>query len=120
MKEELLALEDRKQQLAATLKHAKSSVVRLHPNLAEIYHEKISNLQAALSGDETRGQAAEVLRSLIDEIRLVPENGRLEIELVGDLPAMLAFANGTPRRADPTGRITMVAGEGFEPPTLGL
>ena len=120
MKEELLALEDRKQQLAATLKHAKSSVVRLHPNLAEIYHEKISNLQAALSGDETRGQAAEVLRSLIDEIRLIPENGRLEIELVGDLPAMLAFANGTPRRADPTGRITMVAGEGFEPPTLGL
>jgi hypothetical protein len=120
MKEELLALEDRKQQLVATLKHAKSSVVRLHPNLAEIYHEKISNLQAALSGDETRGQAAELLRSLIDEIRLIPENGRLEIELVGDLPAMLAFANGTPRRADPAGRITMVAGEGFEPPTLGL
>jgi site-specific DNA recombinase len=120
MREELLALEDRKEQLAATLKNVKSSVVRMHPNLAEIYREKVSNLHIALSGDDTRGQATEALRSLISEVRLIPENGRLEIELVGDLPAMLAFANGTPRRADPAGRITMVAGEGFEPPTLGL
>jgi site-specific DNA recombinase len=120
MREELLALEDRKEQLAATLKNARSSVVRMHPNLAEIYREKVSNLHIALTGDDTRGQAAEALRSLISEVRLIPENGRLEIELVGDLPAMLAFANGTPRRADPAGRITMVAGEGFEPPTLGL
>jgi nitroreductase len=65
-------------------------------------------------------RAIEALRSLIEEVRLIPENGRLEIELMSDLPAMLAFANGTPRRADPAGRATMVAGEGFEPPTLGL
>jgi hypothetical protein len=44
-----------------------------------------------------------VLRSLTDEVRLIPENGRLEIELAGNLPAMLAFANGTPRRAGPAG-----------------
>jgi hypothetical protein len=31
------------------------------------------------------------LRALIDEIRLVPENGRIEIELAGDLAGILAL-----------------------------
>ncbi len=104
MKDEIMQLEARKHELTMIVKNAKPSVVRLHPNLAEVYRDKIATLEVALAADETRTQAADLLRSLIDEVRLIPENGRLEIQLVGDLPAMLAFANGTPRRADPAGR----------------
>jgi len=51
---------------------------------------------------------------LIQEVRLVPENDRLEIDLLGDLAAILAFGNGSLRRIMPTGvQITMVAGERY-------
>jgi len=39
------------------------------------------------------------LRSLIDEIRLVPEDGRLKIELVGDLAGILALTAGSKKPA---------------------
>ena len=68
-----------------------------------------------------RIEAAEILRSLIHEIRLTPESGELQVELVGDLAGILAFVANSSRPAMPTGvEITLVAGEGFEPPTLGL
>jgi hypothetical protein len=49
---------------------------RLHPNLAELYRNKVTNLA------ET-----ECIRELIEEIRLVPENGKLRVELYGELAA---------------------------------
>jgi site-specific DNA recombinase len=121
VREELEALEAKKQELNRTMKRPVDAVPRLHPRLADLYREKVARLQEELNRNEIRIEAAEVIRDLIREIRLVPENGQLEIELIGDLTAILAFANGSPRRTMPTGvQITMVAGEGFEPPTLGL
>ncbi len=55
---------------------------------------------------------AGLLRSLIEEIRLVPEGGQLEIEVVGDLAGILALG---PNDKRPTGvsdgaQVTLVAG----------
>ena len=121
VREELEALEAKKQELHATLKRPVDLVPRLHPRLADLYREKVARLRDELYRNDILTEAADVIRDLIQEIRLVPENDRLEIDLLGDLAAILAFGNGSPRRIMPTGvQITVVAGEGFEPPTLGL
>ena len=54
---------------------------RLHPNLAELYRQKVMNLAEALNDEDTRLEAAECTRQLFEEIRLVPENGKLRVEL---------------------------------------
>ena len=92
MKDELLALEARKLDLLAELKHAPAPAPRLHPNLAELYRQKVERLHQELNRPELRTEAARALRDLIDEVRLVPENGRLEIELFGELAGILALA----------------------------
>jgi hypothetical protein len=38
-----------------------------------------------LNAHDTRAETAEAIRELIDEVRMVPESGRPEIELRGDL-----------------------------------
>ena len=53
-----------------------------------------------------------MLRSMIQAIRLVPENGELAIELVGELAGILAVTNEkSPRLLGPRARqVTLVAG----------
>jgi len=60
---------------------------RLHPKLAELYRERIERLHEELNRPALLAEAAQALRALIEEVRLIPENGRLEIELAGDLAA---------------------------------
>jgi hypothetical protein len=48
--------------------------------------------------------------ALIEEIRLVPENGKLKIELYGELAALLNLANEHPRSKGTGVQITLVAG----------
>jgi len=52
----------------------------------------------SVRAEAVRGEAAEVRRGLLSEVRLVPEQGQLEIELVGNLAAMLTVANKNPRQ----------------------
>jgi site-specific DNA recombinase len=94
MKEELFALEARKLELATAVEHSPAPAPRLHPGLAEIYRRKVASLQEELNRPELRAEASVAIRSLIEEIRLVPENGKLEIELAGDLAGILALAGG--------------------------
>ena len=69
-----------------------------------------------------------VVRGLVDAITLVLENGRLRIEVRGELAAILRMARGSQRyrkapEATPTlwrGQIKLVAGTGFEPVTFRL
>jgi hypothetical protein len=68
MKDELLALEARKAELTAEVRQAPAPAPRLHPRLADIYQDKVERLQEALNADGTRGEAAEALRDLIDEM----------------------------------------------------
>jgi site-specific DNA recombinase len=112
IREELLSLETRKEQLLAIQKRPQGSVSRIQPGLADLYRKKVDRLREELDRDELRAQASEIVRSLIEEIRLVPVDGRLEIEIVGRLPEVLAFASGeSPQQLPSDLQITLVAGE---------
>lgn len=62
--------------------------------MAEIYRQRISALYESLQGEEERSEAAEVFRTLVDQVTLVPEAEQLAIVLRGDLAAILQFAAG--------------------------
>ncbi len=120
VKDEMTALEARRVELLAQLQAAPPPMPRLHPNLAELYRQKVMNLAEALNEEHTRLEAAECLRELIEEIRLVPKNGKLQVELYGELAALLNLANKHPRSKETGVQITLVAGVGFEPTTFRL
>lgn len=85
-------LEARKAELTETLAHSDEPPPLLHPNMAEIYHQRISALYGDLRNEETTAQAAQTFRSLIDRIEMIPEGDTLQIVLHGDLAAILRFA----------------------------
>ena len=60
--------------------------------MAELYRLKVSMLAQALERQETRAEATEALRGLVDAIILTPSAGELRIELKGNLAAMLGAA----------------------------
>ena len=114
VKDESAVLEARRTELMASLDAAPSPAPRLHPNIAEVYRDKVAHLVSALNDDGTRAEASEAIRALIDEVRLAPEDGALKIELYGELAALLAHGNDAknnhPRAKDPGVQVTMVAG----------
>jgi site-specific DNA recombinase len=114
MQAELLDLEHRKERLMAAMKETQPILVRLRSDLPKLYQEKVERLDEALNHQDVRAEAADIFRALIQEIRLVPEDGQLEIELIGDPETILAFTNeftglGPVARA----KITLVAGERY-------
>jgi site-specific DNA recombinase len=120
VKDEMTTLEARRSNLLGQLKAAPPPIPRLHPNIAEVYRQKILSLREALNDERTRTEAAECIRGLIEEIRLVPEKGKLRIELFGELAALINLANGSPRSGGTGVQVTLVAGVGFEPTTFRL
>ena len=120
MKDELLVLENRKAELSSTAVAAPAKAVRLHPNLAQIYRDKVARLHEELNRPELRDEAAVAIRNLIEEVRLVPANGKLAIELFGALAGILALTSNNPRQAGRGLQVTLVAGIGFEPMTFRL
>ena len=123
LKAEMDDLQARKETLVAQLAAAHEPPPLLHPSMAELYRAKVEGLAAALQREDTRLEASETLRGLIDSIVLTPEKGQLRIELKGNLAAMLTVAQQT-KRSPETGDlfmpVQMVAGAGFEPATFGL
>ncbi len=81
VKESSGKLEARKNTIEATLARAEEPPPLLHPSLAEVYRAKVTALHEALASDETRAAAAEILRSMVCAITLMPENGELTINL---------------------------------------
>jgi len=125
MKDRMTDLEDRKSALQHRLDALKPSenLVRLHPRLAEVYRQKVADLATALNDEGTKMEAGEILRSLIDEIRLHPEDECHAIEIAGDLadiPSLCEAETKTPRRRNAGVSDSMVAGVGFEPTTFRL
>ena len=94
---------------------------RLHPNLAEVYRRKVSELQAALDDPEIRDQALAILRPLIEKVIMSPCDQGFEIELRGEIVAMVTLGqNAGPPNAkqaalDEAARcsVKVVAGAGF-------
>ena len=105
-----MELEARKLELAEMVSKAPAPIPRLHPRLADLYRHKVDDLHDALNREDTRTEAAEAIRALIDEIRLVPEDGEFKIELFGDLAALIGLANKNPQSGDRGLQVTLVAG----------
>jgi site-specific DNA recombinase len=124
LKDELLALEARQEQLAAELAAAPGAQVPLlHPSLAEVYRQKVAALAEALADEALRDNAFEPMRSLLDRIVLIPEGEELRIEIHGKLAGILELCRQgkTPGRSRASAeQIKVVAGAGFEPATFRL
>jgi hypothetical protein len=123
LKDEMIALEAREDELNALLASRPEAEPALHPNLANLYREKVAALHAALADPATKDEAFTIIRTLIDEVRLIPEDGQLRVELRGALAGILALAatNTKTARIGADGsvsvlveQIKLVAGARFE------
>ena len=100
LKAEMDDLQARKKTLVAQLAAANEPPPLLHPSMADLYRSKVEELASALQREDTRLEASEMLRGLIDSIVLTPEKGQLRVELRGNLAAMLIAAQETKRSPD--------------------
>jgi site-specific DNA recombinase len=123
------ALEARQDEVAKELAGLSEEPVRLHPNLADLYRQKVAALQHLLESDATHTEAVAIIRSLVERVifRPIPEAG-LEIELVGDIAGMVHLAQNANENGPVSGAVhdefmrsvKVVAGVGFEPTTFRL
>ena len=125
VRDELKANALRREALQAKVAAADEPPPLLHPEMARIYRTKVTELARALQQPESRVEATEALRGLVDAIVLTPAaNGKeLGIELRGNLAAMLGATvqRKRPSESDDLSlQVTLVAGAGFEPATFGL
>jgi DNA invertase Pin-like site-specific DNA recombinase len=97
LKDRMADLQNRKDALLKQLEVADEPPPLLHPSMADLYRSKVEELASALQREDTRLEASEMLRGLIDSIVLTPEEGQLRIELRGNLAAMLTVAQQTKR-----------------------
>ncbi len=88
----LKALEGQKAGLEDKLAATPDAEPLLHPALATIYRDKVERLEASLRQPDTGREAFELIRGLIDAITLTPVDGKLNIELRGDLAGILAMS----------------------------
>ncbi len=91
--------------------------------IAGLYREQVAGLTIALNDPATKSAAGTILRSLLSEVQLIPEDGFLATELVGELAGLMAL--GSPESKKPplfagAWSETLVAGAGFEPATFRL
>ncbi len=129
VRDEMIALEAREDELTALLAKRPAAEPALHPNLANIYRDKVAALHEALSDPSTKDEAFSIIRTLIKEVRLVPEAGKLCVEIRGALAGILALScrDNKTARISADGSVSvlavqmkMVAGPGFEPGTFRL
>ena len=113
LKAHMDALQERKDALVAQLAIADEPPPLLHPSMADLYRAKVEELAAALQRENSRLEASETLRGLIDAIVLIPEGDQLRIELKGNLAARLTAAQKTkrpPETGDLLRQVALVAG----------
>ncbi len=118
LNEKMVGLERRQKELKAFLQEAEEPPPLLHPNMAHHYRVQVDELYAALQEDSEakRLVAADVIRTLVREIILTPEDGALQIDVRGDLAGILAISLKSKRPAGGAGQsqFEMVAGTGSD------
>jgi hypothetical protein len=116
VKDDLARVAARREELEAMLGGTREEPVLLHPGMAAHYRSQVANLAQVLNREESRAEAADLLRSLVERIELTPnEQGRLDIDLHGDLAGILTLASkkkdGPLQESDPSvQQVKMVAG----------
>jgi len=125
VRDELRRLEERKRDLErASSTSREDQAIELHPNMADLYRKKVTELQSLLTDETTHPQAMDGIRSIVErvEVHAGAEPDQPQIILVGALAQILAFThqNKTAASQRDGGRVLMVAGVGFEPTTFRL
>ncbi len=110
----MVTIEKRKKELELFLAEADEPPPLLHPSMALQYRKRVQQLYDALQ-DEDEGKRIEVadtLRSLVDQIVLTPVEGKVEIDVQGDLAGILTISTQSKNpAAGATGsQVKMVAG----------
>ena len=110
-------------QMAGKPATLRTATILSHPDFLRLFKEKIGGLREALDTETVRGEAAEILSTLIESVTIYPEGEHgPEAEVVAQLSHLMAFA--TNDDAAPKGgvcsSIAVVAGTGFEPVTFRL
>ena len=88
----------------------------LHPALADVYSGMVKALVSSLDDEATKAEAIELLRSLVAEVRLHPDDDAPDghvIQLYRELAAILELSgptNDEPRRI--TGGVSVIVGCG--------
>lgn len=104
----------RRAELESFLATADEPPPLLHPAMARQYRIRVQQLYETLQDDaeERRIEAADVLRSLVEDIILTPVDGKVEIDVRGDLAGILTLSVQRKNpAADAAGsQVKMVAG----------
>ncbi len=100
-----------------------SATILPHPALLQLFEEKVARLRETLDNETVRGEAAEILSTLIESVTIYPHGkDGPEAEVVAKVADLLAFVtndNAAPKGGDRSSMV-VVAGTGFEPVTIRL
>jgi site-specific DNA recombinase len=123
LQQRLDELEGRKAALERELIADPPPPIRLHPNIAQTYREKVERLHEVLADPGLREEATEILRGLIERVVIHPAGDSFQVELVGEIVRMVELGLEGKKAALPAEAacsVKVVAGAGFEPATFRL
>ena len=131
LKVRLVELEGQKETLKAEIEVSPELAPSIHPNLSELYRSKIEHLHDSLNQNDTRTEAAETLRSLVEHIEVKNTDDGIEIKLEGQIVNMIQTAQSQAHKGKHASNeaaflkkhassVKVVAGVGFEPTTFRL
>jgi len=114
----LKALETEQARLKSELALSSDEQPLLHPNLASIYRARVEALSDLVRSDADL-EAIELLRSIIEEVRVIPnDGGEYRLEVRGELGGILALSQGAKNSAETAAeralQIKVVAGVHIE------
>jgi hypothetical protein len=130
LKDDAVRIEARMGELNRILDGVTERPVLFTAGMAQRYKKEVSGLIDALNSEKKRGEATDLIRSLIDRIVLTPREGEEGpiIDLHGDLAGILSFASKRDRKAvsaelsefNPDECEALVAGVGIELMALNM
>ena len=128
VRDKLVELENSKERVLHSIQQEPPSLkVEPHPNIGQLYRRRVEQLTKFIFDENTREEAASIIRSLIDRIEITPsqKRGHPCVELVDGLAAILELAVSEQkktaiRKDSGVRRVLLVAGAGFEPATFRL
>jgi DNA invertase Pin-like site-specific DNA recombinase len=111
-KSRLLELEAEQNRLTSLLKVAPEARPAIHPNLAQLYRQKVARLEIELNDPAISAEAKSVLRSMIEKIVIHPgdKRGEVQLELHGELANILAITVGRKNEVGAVDQLSVVAG----------
>ena len=87
-------LEKQKAAILERLENTEEAPAYVHPNMGKRYADAVGDLIASLNDPEHRPESAEIVRTLIDQVILTPNEDRsaLVVDLCGDLAGILQMS----------------------------